>query len=107
MENSLTILHNLPNPLSDEEAKKPSGLLFSLKDFELVIVFRFLPARDKLLSLALLNKRGHSLVKKHYSWSRLPSLGPRSLISDCFHFLRSFSEFTKIHVCEYPCQILD
>ena len=92
------------NPLqpSHEEVKQPSSLLFSLKDFELVIVAKFLNVKDKLMRLGLLNKRCHSLVKKHYSWIKLPERGPHSLLSDCFDFLRGFPHFTNLHVPQYP-----
>ena len=92
---------NQLHPISKEVNKQCAGLL-SLKEFELVIILRFLPARDKLSSIGLLNKRFHSLVRKHYSWSRLPSPGPRSLVSDWIEFLGTFPHFMNIHLPQYP-----
>ena len=89
------------NPVSSQQVSQIS-LLLALKDFELIIIVRFLSAKDKLLCMALLNRKFYSLVNQHYSWTRFPVRGPRSLVSDSFDFFRSFHEFTRILVPEYP-----
>lgn len=50
--------------LQSKTERTPS-LLLSLRDFEVSIIVRFLSAKEKLLTMALLSKRWHALISKH------------------------------------------
>ena len=62
----------------------------ALRDFETSIIAKFISAKDKLLKMALLNKKWSGLIKKHYCWACFPVPGPYSLISDFITFFDSF-----------------
>ena len=81
---------------------KTPSLLLSLRKFEVCIIARFLSAKEKLLTMALLSKRWNSLISKHYSWEKLPTRGPKCLISDYLDFLEGFTEFTRLHIPHLP-----
>ncbi len=49
------------------------GLFPRLKLFEVSIVLRFCSTKDKLMNLALVNKKWHEVISsKNYAWSVLP-----------------------------------
>ena len=87
--------------LQSKTERTPS-LLLSLRDFEVSIIVRFLSAKEKLLTMALLSKRWHALISKHYSWEHLPSRGPNCLLSGYLDFLDKFDEFTGMRVPSLP-----
>ena len=91
---------------SSLQEQKAGAFLFSLREFEASIVARFLNAKDKLLSIALINKHWHQLVSRHYAWSRYPSRGPTTLLSDFLNFLGSFSELTGVEIPDLPAEFL-
>ena len=88
-----------------EEVKTPS-LLPPLKEFEVALIVRYIPAREKLLTFALLNKTWHSLIFKHYSWSRLPQPGPMCQLSDFMRFFDSFPALPLVEVPEFPIDFI-
>ena len=47
--------------------------LHGLRLFEVVLISKFLSARDKLCTLALLNKAWNKFIFKHYAWYSFPS----------------------------------
>lgn len=56
--------------------------------------------------MALLNRRWRELLNKHFTWSKLPSPGPLTLIGDYQFFLKEFSQFTGVEIPELSTAIL-
>ena len=60
----------------EEETKEKSYdevRLLSLRLFEVVIISRFLSARDKMTTLSILNKSWNSFFFKNYAWFSFPT----------------------------------
>ena len=85
-------------PLTGEE----TPLLHSLHEFEVILIVRFLTPKEKVLLLANLNRKWKRLITKHYAWSSLPVRGRLCLLSTFADFFDGLSEFTKIHVPDFP-----
>ena len=67
---------------------------------------RYLTAREKLLSLARINKTWNSLISKHYSWIRFPERGPRCLVSDFIDFFDRVPSLSQMDVTDFPADFL-
>ncbi len=56
-------------------AYPPSAcLLHPLKLFEVVVILKFLHAKDKIGVLSRLNKKWQKTIREHYAWSAFPKL---------------------------------
>ena len=56
----------------EEEKETQEIRLGSLRLFEVVLLFKFLPAREKMCSLGVLSKAWRNFVHRHYVWHSLP-----------------------------------
>ena len=90
-----------PNAHPAQETEE-SALLPALHEFEITIIARFLTAKEKLLTMAILNRKWRRLISKHYVWSTLPQRGTNCLLSGFADFLDGFSEFTGIRIPDFP-----
>lgn len=55
---------------------KNSPLWPPLREFEVSVIVKFVPASTKLTVLALLNKSWSALLSKNYAWSYFPKRPP-------------------------------
>ena len=70
-------------------------MLEPLRDFEISLICRYLPAKLKLEELARLNSTWHHYIFKNYFWTKFPQF---KLISSGPRLLKKFSTLAGISI---------